>query len=268
MIRYKILTRSMNAELYRLAMSTIQLPYPRQRCRFASAAGYFYYDVVRADADVVVNVDEDAFVTDNARLAALIEHVVSNGYVNCGMPDGGVVPIRKHNPLVTNPFFNILNVAEIRKSFSSISVLTPYSIHRPEFETHAPRHLMRGDFRYDTFEPYYPFFVWLALTAKTLYLDAETHRDGVSTVLRDHEGHPFLVHSWFSRRFGRDEHHTSRIRNLYAEVAGLPATPESGLRASLARRLDEWGLRYYYRWKRRIERLREGESLIRNGSSE
>jgi hypothetical protein len=104
-----IYTRSMNYDLYRLSSSSVSLPYKRKRCAFTSADGYLYDHIVKSNADILINLDEDAFIIDNEKLKKLIEFVIDNEYVNCGMSDGGVVDIRKHNPLVTNPYFNILN---------------------------------------------------------------------------------------------------------------------------------------------------------------
>ena len=109
------------------------------------------------------------------------------------MPDGGVVDIRKHIPLVTNPFFNILNVKEILKNYSG---------HNPEFEKLFPSHLMKNKYAYDYFEPYNPFFVWFTVNFQTLFLNTEVHQYGLSTILKDHLDEPFLLHSWYFRFYG------------------------------------------------------------------
>ena len=59
-------------------------------------------------------------------------------------------------------------------------------------------------FDYDNYEPFYPFFFWLAHNFKTLYLHGVEHSDGISTILHNHDGKPFLYHSWWSRVYNTD----------------------------------------------------------------
>jgi hypothetical protein len=68
------------------------------------------------------------------------------------------------------------------------------------------------------FEPYYPFFFWLAYHFDTLYLSAERHSDGFSSILYDHQGRPFCLHSWFARKFKVQKFHTRRIFSLINEA--------------------------------------------------
>lgn len=254
-MKIEIYTRSMNYALYELSQKTVTFPYRKKRCTFTSADGYLYDCIMKSKADVVINIDEDAFITDNNRLTELVKYVVENGFANCGMPDGGVMDIRKHNPLVTNPFFNIINLKLIRDKFNIQEIREHYSRHNPEYEKFAPVSLMKNPYAYDYYEPYNAFFVWLAVNFKTLYLDASLHADGLSTVLKDHIGSPFLYHSWYSRFYGQDQFHTIRIQNLYREATGKEVP-----RLSLWRRLvslkDNLGLRYYVPLKRRIEKFR------------
>ena len=244
--------------MYLLAMGALKLPYERERCRFTSADGYFYNNVLSCDADIVVNIDEDAFVSDNLELERLIAHVISEGYVNCGMPDGGVVEHRGRNPLVTNPFFNIFNVRELRSRFDVRRVLRDYTRHDPGMESKAPWHLIRGTYAFDFYEPYVPFFLWISDNFKTLHLDAETHSDGISTILKSHTGRSFLSHAWYSREYGRDPAHTKRTLSLYLEATGQSAIPPRGLQAALTRAFERIGQQTVFRakfhWERKILR--------------
>lgn len=254
-MKIEIYTRSMNVNLYRLSQSTIQLPYPRRRCLFTSADGYFYDNIINSNADIILNIDEDAFITDNRRLEVLLEYVLDNGFVNCGVPDGGVIPIRKHNPLVTNPFFNILNVGEIRKKFDLREIKQNYSSHRKGFERFVPEHLLKSSYEFDYFEPYNSFFVWLATHFKTLYLNAEEHEDEISTIVKDHLDQPFLVHSWYSRFYGEDEYHTNRIDNLVRDALQMKdLNPILNSKNTFAEVYERLGQKYYYPIKYRWER--------------
>ena len=242
----------MNYDLYKIALNTVDLPYKKKRCNFTSADGYLYHNLLDNDADFVINIDEDAFILDNNKLKKLLDYVIENEYINCGMPDGGVVDIRKHNPLVTNPFFNILNVKEIRKQFDVKEILKNFSSHNMDFEKYAPLHLLKNKFAYDYYEPYNPFFVWLTVNFKTLFLNAEVHQDGISTILKNHENESFLLHSWYSRFYGVDEVHTQRIKNLYKEATDK-APPNPNIASKLINLRDKVGMKYYYPLKLRIE---------------
>lgn len=132
------------------------------------------------------------------------------------MPDGGVVHLRHLNPLVTNPYFNILNVKEIRKKISTFNV-NEYSNHKDSYMDNYPTNILKGAYEFVYYEPYYPFFVWMSQNFKTLYLNAETHPDGLSSVLRDHNNQPFLTHTWYSRLYNVDKQHTKRINSAFHE---------------------------------------------------
>lgn len=257
-MKIEIYTRSMNVDLYRLSQSTINLPYPRRRRLFTSADGYFFDDIMRSKADFIINIDEDAFIVDNEKLKNLLEYVLDHNYINCGVPDGGVIEIRKHNPLITNPFFNILNVAEIRKKFKVNDIVRNYSVHKKEFEKFAPMHLMRSIYEFDFYEPYSPFFIWLATNFKTLYLDADEHNDKISTVVKDHLGQPFLLHSWYSRVYGKDDQQTRRINNLIKEakpdIHADKFLSAVGSAERLQRACETFGNKYIYPLKYRWER--------------
>lgn len=244
----------MNWQLYKLSANTIQLPYKKRRCRFTSAEGYFYSNIMKSSADIVLNIDEDAFITDNRILKNLLEYCLDNEYVNCGVPDGGVMKTRIHNPLVTNPFFNILNVKKIKEQFDISNIKAKYSVHEKEFEKFTPYHLLRSNFQYDFYEPYVPFFIWLTTNFKTLFLNAEEHADGISTKVLDHEGNPFLLHSWYSRFYLKDKYHTERIENLYRESTELEIDKKVKALDRIIEKTDQIGNEFYFPLKYRFER--------------
>lgn len=226
-MKIAIFTRSMNYRLYDSAMHCVrELPYPHHRLTATTADGYLF-KLLASDADWAINIDEDAFVTDISALKELLDYCINNQIVNCGMPDGGVVPIRNHNPLVTNPFFNIIHLAAIRRKYSK-EELKRFGIHQSEFEKVKPEKILRCDYAYDYFEPYCNFFVWTSQNFKTLYLDASTHEDGISTVLFNHKGTPMITHTWYSRFYGIDTKHTQRINQIINHYS--KQTKESAIR--------------------------------------
>ena len=57
----------------------------------------------------------------------------------------------------------------------------------------------------ESFEPYYPFFLWLAANAK------------LSTVCSNQDNKEMLIHTWYSREYGVDDYHTKRIDKVINE---------------------------------------------------
>ncbi len=194
-------TRSMNRRLFELCNSLLgQNDCEHYRIEGTEADEYFY-KLLTLDEDWIVNIDEDAFVTNPERLFSMLNFMEENNYVCSGMPDGGVCSHRFHNPVVPNAFFNIINIAAIRDEFSLIEARP--LVHTSEYEKTLPRELLRTKYEYDNFEPYYPFFYWLLKREKKiLYQDAlDWNRDTTSTVLLDQEKKPLLIHCWYSRVF-------------------------------------------------------------------
>ena len=115
--RVVIVTRSMSDVLYERSEALQTLPYRRIKItglnHWRNATDYLHL-LFEIDADWVINMDEDCFVFDSGRIEGILAHMRSNGFDFCGIPDGGACIHRFHNPLVTNPFFNIFNVARIR----------------------------------------------------------------------------------------------------------------------------------------------------------
>lgn len=178
-VKVKIFCRSFDLRLYSLSKALYaSLGYPVVRLTDQSADGYFYTMLRDTDCDIAVNIDEDAFLVDPSALQELIETVVSEGYANAGCPDGNSEGVpRAGNPTITNPFFNILDLRQIRAGFDKSL-------------------LKREDC---DLEPYYPFFRWMAGNYKILYLTAKRHSDGISTILYSPQGREICYHSWFAR---------------------------------------------------------------------
>jgi len=218
--RIKVYTRSMNDLLYKKAMSFLDLPYPKLRLVNTTAVGYLYQLIQDEEADIVINIDEDAFVYDTTILTNLVQYVIENGYANCGMPDGGVVHLRHFNPLVTNPFFNVFNTKLLRTKINEYDE-QDYNVHKDSFIDKCPVEMVKGAYEYVYFEPYYPLLIWINQNFRTLYLNANTHKDGLTTILEDHNARPFLMHTWYSRMYGSDIEHTTRINRIITECANL-----------------------------------------------
>lgn len=219
----KVFTRSINYELYRMSGRCIDLNLPRVRLVNTTADGYFYQMLQDTTCDWAINIDEDAFVVNSDAILSLMDYMKKNGIVNAGMSDS--VMVRPCNPAVTNPFFNILNLTAIREKFNFEEIKNfNYFEHRDAILGKLPPHLLQVDknrLSMTREEPFYNFFLWMAYHFNTLYLDAEMHPDGISTILKNHDGVPMLYHSWFSREWRIDSQHTHRIETLYREVCNI-----------------------------------------------
>lgn len=231
--RVAVATRSINDRLCDLSDSLLGLDAPggtwppgthRYRLTATDGMGYFRR-LLELEADWVVNLDEDAFVLDPGGILRLIEHMDSKGFAACGMPDGGVVPIRRHNPVVCNAFFNVFDLRRVRRCWADWQGVVG-ARHRPEYEAPAPGFARRSMFEFDHFEKYYgAFFAILEAGERVLYLDAEEWRDGVSTLLFDPERRPLVLHTWYSRHWESSYHTRTRILKAYSfarEANGLP----------------------------------------------
>jgi len=226
--RVLVLTRSMHETLYARSQSLLTLPYARRAIvgmnHWKNATDYLHL-LFEFDADWIINIDEDCFVFDNGRIEGLLKHMQENGFDYCGIPDGGACVHRFHNPVVTNPFFNIFHAAAIRPKLRATNVFGVNRIqYTPDLERFTPRELLRPDhaYAYDNFECFYGLFFWLLQEGfKPLFLPSVELEDGITTELRDHRGDPFLYHTWFTRKYTRDEAHTQRIDAIYERAAHM-----------------------------------------------
>lgn len=166
--------------------------------------------------DWVILLDEDFFLTDTDELFSLLSYMKDNEYHVCGMPDGGVVNIRHHNPVAINPFFCIININKVRNIYSAKEVKK--AIFDDDLMTYLPKHLIKTPYDIDGFEKYYKlFFFLLRNNINFLYLDAESANkvdkklDATSTAIKSHDGAVIGFHSWYARQW---REHEQRINNL------------------------------------------------------
>lgn len=194
MPRIKFYTRSFDLRLYRLSSRLYRglkdaegHPIPCVRLTDKSADGYFYAMLRDRDCDIAVNIDEDAFLTDPQAVLDLVQRVASEGYANAGYPD---TSRKEGDPAVTNPFFHVLDLAQIRAAFDR-------------------KQMVR---RLDDLEPYYPFFHWLNDHFRTLYLPDEIHPDGITWVAKDEAGRTLCLHTWYARFYSMPSWLVRRIQ--------------------------------------------------------
>ena len=202
----KFFCRSFDLRLYEQSRRLYeQAGYECVRLTDCSADGYLYSILKHTDCDIAVNVDEDCFLTDLDAVFRLVDYVLAHGYVNAGCPDGGG-GARYANPIVTNPFFNVLNLRMIRQQGTVADIKRKvaqfdYQKNKQAMSEAYPQELLQQKYNFSAtdIEPYYPFLLWLAFSLPTLYLHSERHSDGVSTVLYNHLGERICLHTWYAR---------------------------------------------------------------------
>lgn len=239
--RVGLFTNSAQAELLEMSSSLYRdictpIVIPGRTWRGKGFYGYACFDrvfssrLLRRRFDYLVYIDEDCFLADAEALLGVVKHFVENDYGFCGMPDGGVSPIRSHNPVAINPFFSIFNLRQIGRVYDRREVrATAFDDSLRRF---APTHLFaRRNFpppheaamTFDEFEPYYRIFFYLLRQGiKPLYLGARTSpldAEGITTELFDHRGRSLCHHTWYARLFATDPEHRARIQNVFDHVA-------------------------------------------------
>ena len=216
-LNIKVVTFTHRPELYRIAAAMMDdLPYPKIALHeYPGSNVNGAFDMALAvGADWLIHIDEDAFVFAPERIPRLVNYMANNGFALCGVPDGGVVEHRRHNPVVCNPFFSIVNVKLILERAKDTSSTQNTQWDESYGAYTAPFVGRDGkQFAYDHFESWYGAYFWLCKQGlRVLYLDAaawEGEPEGLSTLVKDHTGEFFLLHTWFAREY--DGKHRARI---------------------------------------------------------
>jgi hypothetical protein len=223
--RIKIFTRSFSPELYKYSSYLYKNKgIETVRLLDQSAEGYFFEILKDLTCDIAINIDEDAFISDFNIILNLADYMIEHGYANSGCPDCSPGCPRAFNPIVINPFFNIMNLELIRKKNiheqKKIQAFDYNQVKQEMIEKYPSEILKEMEYSFDfvDVEPYYTFFLWLAYHFKTLYLPSKRHNDKISTILYDLDDNIICKHSWFARRYRVLKVHTNRINNLIDEV--------------------------------------------------
>jgi hypothetical protein len=210
-MKIRVYTRSLNDELYSKMASLLPNVdlYPiKGENGYTQALTYLVKMLDNAIADNIdyaINIDEDCFITDWGEVLSIIDNM--QGYTHAGMPDGGVCEHRYRSWAVHNPFFNVFNIAEIKK-------IAPINYNYRFANIINPKEPIgiTSKFNHDTgFEPFDGLFYYLHDKGKPLNLTAITHDDNISTGLIFNK--MFCWHSWYSREYNGA--HKKRINDLF-----------------------------------------------------
>lgn len=193
---------------------------------------YMIKDDQFKDTDWIIYLDEDCFITDASAMIDLLKYQIDNNIHCSGVPDGGVISHRFHNPVSIIAFFMILNIGEIRDKYNSdivnsmrygkdLDKFIPHNLinnNKPfneKFNRTIPEGYAPYGIIYDDFEPTYRLFFWLLRNGyNMLYLDGYDYNDDdYTTIVKNHKGEDFLYHTWFARHWN-DPTHKQRIMKI------------------------------------------------------
>jgi hypothetical protein len=221
----------MNDELYEMMLSLCPENWKFFKVKGSSAQSYldfiFSYNF---ETKWVLNLDEDCFLINKESVSKLIGFMEDNNYDYCGVQDGGSIPVRIHNPLVSNPFFNLFNVEKINK-LQRDYYSKKYDVNVIKSKYSSLVRFKHIKYDYDMYEPFYIHFFWLLENGLTPYfLEAqEFSREkyfvfapvlrivpyfNSPTMIYDHEGMEIALHTWHSR-FINYPNIRKRIMNCY-----------------------------------------------------
>lgn len=243
--RVGLATNTLDRELQGLSRQFWQPMFPTAQVINGAAGMYglsafreLFHRPLPEDWDYLIYTDEDNFIVDWDEVQRTFEAFVEGGYGFAGMPDGGVISHRFHNPVAINPFMAFFDVRRVREAIERTADTSDRFA--PDLIGHLPSQLVRvwdGKVAYpriqvvldegyvpygtalDNFEPYYSLgFRLLRAGIKPMYLSArdapEMDDDGCCTALQGSTGRVMAYHSWFARSYGRDREQTVRINKV------------------------------------------------------
>jgi len=218
----KIVTNYQNEELYKISKSFYE-KLDFEKIGVNGSNGFYSFNFLNYmisnkdffDIDLMIYIDEDCFIVDKTALLNLVNYVVENNVDCVGMPDGGVIEHRTHNPVSINQFFCILNLKKIREKYDINEVNNSKYI--DELKKYTPHNILKSEISicYDNFEPYYKLFFWMLKNDfKFQYLDAYSFSgDMTTTILKNHCGVDFAYHTWYAREW-KTPKHNERIKKI------------------------------------------------------
>lgn len=209
-------TRSMNDELYEMMLSLC--PDDWQFVKVKGSSAHSYLDFIfsnKFDTKWVLNLDEDCFLINKESVTNMIKFMEDNNYDYCGVQDGGSIPVRIHNPLVSNPFFNLFNtekIYELKKDYYD----KKYDVNKIKEKYSSHIRFTDVKYEFDMYEPFYNHFFWLLENdLKPYFMEAGEFSQekyfviapilriipyyNSPTMIYDHEGKEIALHTWHSR---------------------------------------------------------------------
>jgi hypothetical protein len=197
-----IVTRSQNEKLYKIAKALLSDKNEFIQCKqfkgFEGALNYLKW-IFETQSGWVVNIDEDCFIVNESLIDICINQMKRNGWVYCGVPDGGgLIPHRSKSKYTANPFFNIFNVDAIKEKWHTYSDVIDFEL------------IKKIEPNYNLDEPFAWLFYWMFKNFESAEFSDIDSTDGTSTIINVNKK-PMLIHSWYSRMYDKDVAQTERI---------------------------------------------------------
>jgi len=171
----------------------------------------------KLDIDWLILIDEDVVFINKVDFFSMVKKLIERNIAICGVRDGGVLSMRRHNPYVPNTFFCIMNYRAMLEIYDEVEIDKNNYTRINEFS---------DDFEYSkdsynsqsTYEPYYRFFLYYRrnnynfffLNAKNNFLESDHN----TTIVYDLEHQPLLLHTWRSRFYETDQIQRERINKI------------------------------------------------------
>jgi hypothetical protein len=222
--KIKIIINSASNELFEISKSFCdKLPFEiikvdgKDGTHGHSLFQYIYKNIL--DCDWIISIDEDCFIIDQDELLELLKYQIDNNFAFSGVPDGGVISHRFHNPISPNPFLSIINIELLKKSLHYLKHTSQYA---KDLDIFIPHNLIKLNMpyvekfktiihpaykpygvNYDNFEEYYQtFFTMLRNGGTPLYLDGyDSTIDNFTTIIKNHKNVDIAYHTWFAREW-------------------------------------------------------------------
>jgi len=226
----------MNDELYQMMLSLCPPDWRFIKIEESSATGYLDY-LFNTDFSTrwILNLDEDCFLTDYQNIHDLLEFMEKGDYGYCGVQDGGSIPVRIHNPLVSNPFLNLFDskkILSLQRDYDEKN----YSVDKIREKHQDKIRFLETEYKFDMYEEFYKHFFWLLENNLLPYfLKAEEyHKEkyfvisplfriipyfNSPTLVKDHLDRNLAIHTWHSR-FINFKNIRKRIINCYNDALG------------------------------------------------
>lgn len=213
------ITRSMNLDLYEMMLDLCDPNW--EFIRIVNSTSYDFIDFILSNkigAKWVLNLDEDCYLTDYKKIYSLIKYLEVNDYDYCGVQDGGSIPVRIHNPLVCNPFFNLFNLENISNNERVYKPKSDYDLFKIKEKYSKYIRFNHSKFQYDFYEPFYTQFFWLLESGFKPYFNNASAFDkekylviapigriipyyNSPTLILDENNDELAIHTWHSRYY-------------------------------------------------------------------
>lgn len=214
--------------------------------------------------DYIIYIDEDCFIYDQDNLIELFKKFVDSDNIMAGCPDGGMFKTRGHNLISLNPFlsfynlkyfqdfqnmipkinkFNVSNILDLSLKFRNetnhyknvlikIKETKDFNNKRSEKLSKIYKNFTTNmTYEFDTYEPYYKLFLWIALNIKgdIMYFNAVDFYDecdtyGLTTACYSDNSYSkdkiVCLHTWYARLLSFDciaysKQMADRIKSIY-----------------------------------------------------